>query len=175
MQLYTVTGNNLDSAACIENHNLLGSGVSLPAWDPVGTRAGFTIFANATADPRFNSSIVLLENYGMKGIRAVDPASTALAPDERTNPILTSPIFWWEGDNEQASKDAHAYAARIKDAFYKGVDKAKRKRHTYVNYAIGNEGLEELYGYEKWRLEKLKAAKRKWDAGNGFKFYAPIV
>jgi len=175
VQLYTVTGNNLDSAACVDNHNLLGSGVNLPVWDMAGTRAGFNVFANATADARFASSIVLLENYGMEGIQKVAPESTALAPEERSYPILTSPVFWWEGDNEQASKDAHVYAAGIKEAFNMGVDKAKLKRHTYVNYAVGNEKLTELYGYEAWRLQKLKAAKAKYDKGNAFKFYAPIV
>ncbi|KAF2002674.1 FAD-binding domain-containing protein [Amniculicola lignicola CBS 123094] len=173
-QLYTVTGNNLDSAACIENHNLLGSGVTLPTWDAAGTRAGLAIFANATADPRFATSIVLLENYGMADVKTVPFESTALAPEERTHPILASPIFWWDGDNEQASKDAHAYAAAIKDALYKGVDKTKGKRHTYVNYAIGSEAREELYGHEKWRLAKLRALKKKWDGRNAFRFYAPI-
>lgn len=44
----------------------------------------------------------------------------------------------------------------------------------YVNYAFGNEESEELYGYEKWRLEKLRRLKRKYDPQERFSFYAPI-
>jgi hypothetical protein len=35
--------------------------------------------------------------------------------------------------------------------------------HAYVNYARGDENPEALYGYEKWRLERLRALKRKFD------------
>lgn len=46
--------------------------------------------------------------------------------------------------------------------------------HTYVNYAHGDETLEELYGYEDWRLIWLKALKDKYDPLGKFDFYAPI-
>lgn len=46
--------------------------------------------------------------------------------------------------------------------------------HTYVNYAHGNETLQELYGYESWRLPKLKTLKNKYDPSGKFNFYAPI-
>jgi hypothetical protein len=175
VQLYTVTGNNLDAAVCVENHNLFGSGISLPEWNLGATRTAFNIFANATADSRFNTSSLLIENYGIDGVQKVDADSTGLAPEDRAYPILASPAFWWDGDDEQASKDAHAFAAKIKEALNTPLDNANLRRHTYVNYAMGTEDLTEMYGYESWRLEKLNAAKDKWDKGNAFKFYAPIV
>jgi hypothetical protein len=42
----------------------------------------------------------------------------------------------------------------------------------YVNY--GNT-LEALYGYESWRLEKLRHLKQKYDPDNLFRWYQPIV
>jgi hypothetical protein len=48
------------------------------------------------------------------------------------------------------------------------------KLSTYVNYAYGDESLEELYGFEAWRLEKLKKLKGVYDPENRFRFYAPI-
>lgn len=46
--------------------------------------------------------------------------------------------------------------------------------HTYVNYAHGDESLEEVYGYETWRLARLRALKVKYDPLGRFGFYEPI-
>ena len=46
--------------------------------------------------------------------------------------------------------------------------------HSYVNYAHGDESLESLYRYERWRLEKLRALKKEYDPHGRFSFYAPI-
>lgn len=174
VELYTVTGNNLDSQACLRNNNIVGAGTSLPAWDLKGVRDAFTIFGNLTADPRFATSITLLENYGMKGVRAVDASTTALAVEEREYPVLVSPVLWWSGDNAQTTKDAYAYASAMRNALYSGVDQAKKNRHCYVNYANGEEKKSEMYGYDS-RLSKLTALKKQWDPQNRFGFYNPIV
>lgn len=110
----------------------------------------------------------------MEGVRKVDPATTALPPEERANPILTSPILWWIGTDPQTKKDALAINAQIKDALYSGVDAAKGKRHAYTNYAIGTESLPEIYGYEAWRLQKLKGLKKAYDPLAKYKFFNPI-
>lgn len=49
--------------------------------------------------------------------------------------------------------------------------------HAYVNYARGDESMEEMYGYEDWRLEKLRGLKKqyRYDPHGRFNFYAPIV
>ena len=48
------------------------------------------------------------------------------------------------------------------------------QQHSYVNYAHGDESLESLYGYEPWRLHKLRALKSEYDSKGKFSFYAPI-
>ena len=45
----------------------------------------------------------------------------------------------------------------------------------YVNYASGDETLQEIYGHEPWRLKRLRALKKKYDPRGQFNFYAPIV
>jgi hypothetical protein len=47
--------------------------------------------------------------------------------------------------------------------------------HAYVNYAVGEEPLESIYGYRGWRLAKLKTLKKQFDPQNAFRWYAPIV
>lgn len=48
---------------------------------------------------------------------------------------------------------------------------------TYVNYASGQpyETVESIYGYEPWRLDRLRKLKAKYDPHNSFRFYSPIV
>jgi hypothetical protein len=175
VDLYTVTDNSLNSRPCVHNENIFGAGTSLPAWDLGGMRKAFTIFGNLSADPRFAESITLLENYGMQGVRAVDPKDTALAPLEREYPVLASPVLWWKGDDDATTRDASAYVSAVRDALYTGVDKLGEKRHCYVNYANGEEPLSEIYGYGDWRLDALRGLKEKWDPKNRFGFYNPIV
>ena len=52
-----------------------------------------------------------------------------------------------------------------------------RQPQMYVNYAQGKdyETLQSIYGYEPWRLEKLRSLKAKYDPQNRFRFFEPIV
>jgi len=137
-------------------------------------RKAFGLFSELTADQRFATSGFLLENYGMKGVHAVDERSTAIPSEERRNSILTSPALWWEGDDEEAKQKASKFANAMRDAMNEGQSKDGRP-HTYINYASGEESLEEVYGHEEWRLEKLRKLKKVWDPLNRFGFYMPII
>lgn len=44
----------------------------------------------------------------------------------------------------------------------------------YTNYAFGDESLQEIYGYEPWRLERLRGLKQKYDPKERFNYYNPI-
>lgn len=52
-----------------------------------------------------------------------------------------------------------------------------RRPQTYVNYAQGHdyETLESIYGYESWRLDRLRSLKATYDPENRFRFFVPIV
>jgi hypothetical protein len=49
----------------------------------------------------------------------------------------------------------------------------------YVNYgnttSSSEDPLEALYGYEPWRLEKLRRLKQIYDPDNIFRWYQPII
>lgn len=51
------------------------------------------------------------------------------------------------------------------------------KPTTYVNYAIGAdwETQQSTYGYEPWRLAKLRDLKTKYDPDNKFNHFVPII
>ncbi|KAL4809572.1 hypothetical protein BDV18DRAFT_157323 [Aspergillus unguis] len=45
---------------------------------------------------------------------------------------------------------------------------------TYINYAVGEESVEAVYG-EEWRVDRLKELKERYDPLNRFRFYNPII
>lgn len=49
----------------------------------------------------------------------------------------------------------------------------------YVNYGNTTSTMkdppEALYGYEPWRLEKLRFLKRQYDPDNVFRWYQPLI
>lgn len=64
------------------------------------------------------------------------------------------------------------YGKKIQDVIVEGS--GDDRLHAYVNYAAGRESLEELYGFEGWRLERLRALKKLYDPHNRFKYYLPV-
>ena len=69
-----------------------------------------------------------------------------------------------------------AFGEEIRQMAYQGTDPAHtgKRLTTYMQYAVGSERLEQLYGWEPWRLEKLGRLKREWDPEGKFSFYNGI-
>ncbi|KAJ7162313.1 FAD binding domain-containing protein [Mycena filopes] len=142
------------------------------AYDVGAVRRLYTTFdAVASAAPALNATLFFFEGYGVRGVRAVPPESTAF-PD-RFNAFLTSSVFsyfdkGWDGEALSAGRE-------MREIMRDGDGDGGELSVAYVNYAHGDEGVEGWYGHEKWRVDRLRALKRKYDPENRFKFYAPIV
>lgn len=61
----------------------------------------------------------------------------------------------------------------MRQLFHDGAEPG-RPLTTYVNYAFGDEPSQQMYGYEPWRLQKLRALKKQYDPRNRFGYYNPI-
>lgn len=70
---------------------------------------------------------------------------------------------------------AETWAKESWEIWNEGQPQSKPK--TYVNYAEGHdyETLESIYGYDSWRLDRLRSLKAAYDPENRFRFYVPIV
>lgn len=109
--------------------------------------------------------------------------SACTSPVERTdvdNNELSAPAFYYASMNVETGKPnktlddlAIEKGLEIKKFLAEGAKKNGGTR-AYVNYAYGGEMMEEMYGEEKWRLEKLRRLKREYDPENRFGYYAPI-
>lgn len=85
-------------------------------------------------------------------------------------------VFFSEVPDGSDLKDAaETWAKETRDLWNAG--QPDRLPKTYVNYAQGYdyETLESIYGYETWRLDRLRSLKATYDSENRFRFYVPIV
>lgn len=78
-------------------------------------------------------------------------------------------MIFEDNDDAEVQRIAIAFGKDIRDSFGRDSELS-----AYVNYAGGDEGPEAWYGYEPWRMEKLKSLKRKWDPHQKFSYFAPI-
>jgi len=77
----------------------------------------------------------------------------------------------WTYRDPSLSSKIIAAAQKSRDILVKA---SGGRLHAYINYALGDETLEEMYGFEPWRLQKLRRLKKEYDPTGKFNFYAPI-
>ncbi|KAK8006843.1 hypothetical protein PG989_000833 [Apiospora arundinis] len=182
-QINGVAGANLSSPFCGYGAEITMSPVGLRRWNVTALRKAFDVYASLP--PRLQASAALLEGYSVEAVQRV-PADATAFPD-RFNNLLVSPVMIAAApggddddnngneDGESGQSDTRAemqeYANRFRDALLEG---SGDRLYAYVNYASGDEGLEAIYGYDQWRLEKLRRLKQIWDPKGRMDFYNPI-
>lgn len=167
------TNSGLDQPPCRDDLNIMSYAISLPSYNKTAMRVGFECFSELTADSRYKSSAWLLESYGSRGVWAQDYGASAVPREERDLPVLTGAITWWAGDSPDARDKAEKYGRSIRSALAAGASEDVNVAHVYLNYAVGSESLQQVYGGD--RLQRLRALKAKYDRFDRFRFYMPIV
>lgn len=130
----------------------------------------YEAFSAVTAgNSPFNASEVIFEAYPVQAKMAVPEDSTAYP--FREDILYAYPIIRY---NANASLD-HT-AIEVGDALRRILleGSGREELHAYVNFAAGDEAPEQIYGYEEWRLDKLKELKKKYDPERRFSYFAPI-
>ncbi|KFY07455.1 hypothetical protein V492_07117 [Pseudogymnoascus sp. VKM F-4246] len=116
-------------------------------------------------------SAILHEGYSTAGVTAQDSDGSAY-PFRADNHLNLIQILIPPGDSslEQAAQE---WAAEVRDQWNNG--QPGRSQNVYVNYSNGSEPIENIYGHELWRLERLRTLKRRYDPYNSFRFFNPIM
>ncbi|KFY10802.1 hypothetical protein V492_04835 [Pseudogymnoascus sp. VKM F-4246] len=168
--LTLIDGTDINNAVCTQ-HNAVNMmfPISIKSYNVQAQRAAFDAFNAFTADERFLNSAVLLEGYSTQAVKTV-PSDTTAFPHRADNFLITPVVSY--SVNSTLDSSAIAFGNNLREALHKADGSAEM--HTYVNYAHGDENLQELYGYEAWRVARLKTLKRKYDPEGHFSFYAPI-
>ncbi|KAH7025021.1 uncharacterized protein B0I36DRAFT_387406 [Microdochium trichocladiopsis] len=170
--VFATGGFGVDSPVCRKDANVVGYPASVSRWDGAGMRAGFELFTELTRQAKYSTSMWLLESFGRKGVRDIDVASAAVPAEERQRHILHAPVLWWDGADEGDVAEVRAWGVKFQEAVR---PRDAEKPHSYVNYAMGDESVPEVYGEDPARLQRLRALKREFDPMNRFGFYSPIV
>ncbi|PYH85967.1 FAD-binding domain-containing protein [Aspergillus uvarum CBS 121591] len=144
--------------------------VGLQRWNTTALRMVYEAFSAVTAgNSSFNASEVIFEGYPVQAKIAIPEDSTAY-PFREDN-LYAYPLIRY---NANASLD-HT-AIEVGDALRRIIleGSGREELHVYVNFAAGDEAPEQIYGYEEWRLDKLKELKKKYDPERRFSYFAPI-
>lgn len=186
--LAEANGNGVNSPVCQPGGSGSLNPVGLKEYNVTTSRAVYNLLKEMVTEyPGLNGSIVQLENYPVQKMKTIDAASTAY-PHRSDNVlafvslhsytlVLTdspyssfTPIY---APSDVLDPIAARYADQARALFDAG--EPQRPLTAYVNYANGKETVEQVYGYEAWRQQKLRALKKKYDPENRFRFYNPII
>ncbi|KAI1119042.1 hypothetical protein F5Y14DRAFT_119457 [Nemania sp. NC0429] len=119
-----------------------------------------------------STSLLFYEGYSVKAAQAIPSDSTAYPHRDRVHLSIFQTTVPEKSD---LRAPAEAWAKAHWDLWNAGQPGTKPA--TYVNYANGlpYQTLESIYGYEPWRLSRLRSLKAKYDPKNSFRYYNPII
>ncbi|XXG99914.1 hypothetical protein Hte_006255 [Hypoxylon texense] len=114
---------------------------------------------------------ILHEGYSTAGVDAVDPRLSAY-PFRADHHLMFFDLAV-DPDNAELQKAGWDWAFEVRDQWNAG--QPGRPVDAYVNYANGMESVEDRYGHESWRIQRLVDLKKKYDPQNKFRFFNPII
>ena len=169
--------------------------IGLQSYNITTNRAVYNLYKKMVTEyPALAASIVQFEGYPQQAVQAVEPDSTAYAHRDDYVLVYVLPSLSTESPRTKSHSDAlihssytstwapndtalaavaYDYSHQARALLHAG-DKPGRTLNAYVNYASTDETPEMLYGYEPWRLERLRGLKSKYDPRGRFNFYNPI-
>jgi FAD/FMN-containing dehydrogenase len=161
-----------ESVACASGSTGLRFPVGLKSYNVSAVRNVYDEIDRTVRDiPEFVGTFFLLEGYSTQAVKAIDERSTAF-PHRSDEILITSYILY--APNKTLDAMAVAFGERLRQLLLDGSDDPEHLR-AYVNYAIGDESVAAMYGWDEWRLTKLRALKKKWDPENRMRHYNPLA
>ncbi|KAL8839882.1 MAG: hypothetical protein Q9170_001562 [Blastenia crenularia] len=169
-EIQPAASQDIDSGICALGTTWRLFPVGLKTYNITANREMYYLYKQLVNEhPEFSGSVVQFENYALEGLKAIDPASTAYA--HRDDDILASfaPVY---PPSKASDAIALEFATKARQIWLTG--EPGREWTAYPNYANGDEPIEAVYGYESWRLDRLRGLKKQYDPYNRFRFYNPI-
>ncbi|KAJ5691615.1 FAD-binding domain-containing protein [Penicillium malachiteum] len=154
-----VLGAGLTSDFCAPNKTHIISTAGFKVYDVAAQRQIYDFYSrNVAKHSEFRTTKILLE-----GVRRVNSKESAypLRDDDLLIP------------NSRLEDFARDWARQTRDTWNAGQSSGRPT--SYVNYAFGDESMESMYGYEPWRVQRLRDLKAQYDPENRFAYYNPIV
>ncbi|KAI1418448.1 hypothetical protein F5Y13DRAFT_149192 [Hypoxylon sp. FL1857] len=170
-ELAVVTFQDADGPGCAYGFTSLRYPIGLNSYNVGAVRKVYNeIDETFRKVPELAGSFFVLEGYSTQAVQAVDPDTTAFP--HRSDKILVTSYIQYK-PNAAIDPVAQTFGKTMQQYLLDGSDDPAHLR-AYVNYANGDESLQAVYGWEEWRLKKLRKLKSKWDPKNTMRYYVPI-
>ncbi|VBB79782.1 Putative dehydrogenase [Podospora comata] len=164
--------SGLESDLCAPSKVHITGTAGLQVYNVTVQRQLYDLYNKKVAkEPLLSGTKLVHEGYAVEGVLRGKPEDSAF-PLRDDNLLMYFDAM--PPPNSGLEDFAFQWARETEDLWNAGEGEW-RKPTTYVNYAAGHESLESMYGYEPWRLEKLRALKAQYDPLNKFAYYNPIV
>lgn len=171
-ELAALSFQSIEGPGCVKGLSSLRYPIGLKSYNTAAIRKVYDeIDATLREFPELAGSFFLLEGYPTQGVEAIDASSSAFP--HRDDKILVTSYLQYK-PNETIVPIAQAFGKKLRSYLLEGSDDPAHLK-AYVNYAHGDESPQEVYGWEKWRLEKLKKLKKEWDPENRMRYYVPFL
>ncbi|KAG7123691.1 FAD-linked oxidoreductase OXR2 like protein [Verticillium longisporum] len=172
-QIAHAQGTGMSDPICQHNGVHISSTAGLQVYNLTAERLIYDGFKKrAIEDPDLAAVTgIMHEGYATAGVEAVDSASSAY-PFRADRHLMFFNAAVTHRDSALEER-ARIWAAEVSDQWNAG--EPGRTSNVYLNYATSFETLEERYGHESWRIERLRGLKALYDPNNRFRYYNPIV
>ncbi|KIL87839.1 hypothetical protein FAVG1_08720 [Fusarium avenaceum] len=164
-------GGGVDSFLCTPNKTHVIGTAGLQVYNVSSERAIYELYnQKVSKHPVLGDTRVVHEGYAVKGVSDIKAEDSAY-------PLRDDYLLMYFDTTPTPESGLVPFAQRwaLDTVNLWNSGQPKRKPTTYVNYAAGHESLESMYGYEPWRLDRLRRLKDKYDPHNRFAYYNPIT
>ncbi|RYP04524.1 hypothetical protein DL764_004386 [Monosporascus ibericus] len=168
-QIIHVAAGGMIDHACTEGPHYNVYTASMRQFDIPQQRELYESYVEfVAANPLAIGSLILYEIFGQRAV-AEQPAELTAIGNRASKNILTilQTTYTDESIAPVADEWVRGWRDELVDPQHSGYD----IQPAYVNYAHGDEPLESMYGYEPWRLERLRSLKQRYDPHGFFNHY----
>ncbi|KAK4077743.1 CAZyme family AA7 [Trichoderma aggressivum f. europaeum] len=167
-ELLVAQQTDINSASCF-SQPYVGSNTWLQTYNITSQREIYNLFNKQIAK---NPSLApgaraFFEGYSSTATQLIDHDSSSYPHRDEY-----SLVFFAVASPPALETFARAWADKTLAIWRAG--QPGRRPATYVNYAVGSEPLESIYGYDG-QLQRLRALKSKYDPLNNFRWYNPVI
>ncbi|KAJ8132692.1 hypothetical protein O1611_g929 [Lasiodiplodia mahajangana] len=165
-------GTGLEDPLCDPGFEHVVGQTSTFVWNVTTQRQIYDLYnKKVQAQPLLNNTVVAMEGYSTEGVKAGNPSASAFPWRNSYNHLAFISISY----APNPSLDQFALQWRNETRALWNAGNPGRQPVNYVNYAWGDEPVESVYGYEPWRLERLRSLKARYDPLGRFTYYNPIT
>ncbi|KAL6231792.1 hypothetical protein BDW75DRAFT_233317 [Aspergillus navahoensis] len=174
-EIAATQGLDMESIVCQHGNRIISATAGLQVYNVTSERRIYESFRRRIGNnPALaRGGVIEHDGYSTAGVDEHDPDVSAYPFRSDKHLMLINIALAPNNTNSELERETWEWAGEVRDLWNEG--QPGREVHAYVNYANGFESVEEKYGHEAWRLEKLRALKERYDPDNRFRYYNPII